>query len=150
MKFLGILIGCLWLSVSVSAMAQTELDKVFVIVDQGVILESEINERIATVKESAKKNNQSLPSDRALRTQAIERLILDNLQMQMAERMGIQVSDPQLEQTIANIAKNQNSTMDQLRAGIAQAGLDYDSYRETVRKELITGEVRRANVRRRI
>ena len=150
MKFLGILIGCLWLSVSVSAMAQTELDKVSVIVDQGVILESEINELIATVKESAKKNNQSLPSDRALHTQAIERLILDNLQMQMAERMGIQVSDPQLEQTIANIAKNQNSTMDQLRAGIAQAGLDYDSYRETVRKELITGEVRRANVRRRI
>jgi peptidyl-prolyl cis-trans isomerase SurA len=150
MKFLRILIGCICLSVSLNAAAQTVLDKVSVIVDKGVILESEILELVKTVKDNANKNNQALPSDRALRTQAIERLILDNLQMQVADRMGIRVSDPQLEQTIANIAQNQNSSIDQLRASIRQAGLDYENYRESVRKELITGEVRRANVRRRI
>lgn len=150
MKFLRILIGCICLSASVNLAAQTVLDKVSVIVDKGVILESEIRELVKTVKDNATKNNQALPSDRALRTQAIERLILDNLQMQVADRMGIRVSDPQLEQTIANIAQNQNSSLDQLRASITQAGLDYDNYRESVRKELITGEVRRANVRRRI
>ncbi|MDG1122794.1 MAG: peptidylprolyl isomerase SurA [Glaciecola sp.] len=150
MKFLRILIGCICLSASLNIAAQTVLDKVSVIVDKGVILESEIRELVKTVKDNATKNNQALPSDRALRTQAIERLILDNLQMQVADRMGIQVSDPQLEQTIANIAQNQNSSVDQLRASIRQAGLDYENYRESVRKELITGEVRRANVRRRI
>jgi peptidyl-prolyl cis-trans isomerase SurA len=150
MKFLRILIGCICLSASVNLAAQTVLDKVSVIVDKGVILESEIRELVKTVKDNATKNNQALPSDRALRTQAIERLILDNLQMQVADRMGIRVSDPQLEQTIANIAQNQNSSLDQLRASITQAGLDYENYRESVRKELITGEVRRANVRRRI
>ncbi|HAB79398.1 MAG TPA: peptidylprolyl isomerase SurA, partial [Glaciecola sp.] len=83
MKFLRILIGCICLSASVNLAAQTVLDKVSVIVDKGVILESEIRELVKTVKDNATKNNQALPSDRALRTQAIERLILDNLQMQV-------------------------------------------------------------------
>lgn len=130
--------------------AQQSLDKVAVIVDQGVILESEIDALVETVKANAAKQNQSLPSERALRTQAIERLILENLQMQMADRMGIRISDPQLEQTIENIARQQNASLDQLRNSIAASGLSYDVYREQVRKELITGEVRRANVRRRI
>lgn len=132
------------------AAQEIKLDSVAVIVDQGVILESEIQELITTVKRNAVVNNQSLPSDRALRTQAIERLILNNLQMQMADRMGIQISDPQLDQTIRNIAQNEGMTLEQLRSQIALEGLTYDNYRENVRQELITGEVTRANVRRRI
>lgn len=126
------------------------LDNVAVIVDQGVVLESQINELVAVVKRNAVLNNQTLPSDQALRTQAIEKLILDNLQMQMAERMGIQISDPQLEQTIGNIAQSENMTIAQFRDKVAQEGVTYDTYREEIRKELILGEVRRANVRRRV
>lgn len=126
------------------------LDSVAVIVDQGVVLESQINELVQTVKRNALTNNQSLPSDRALRTQAIERLILDSLQNQMAERMGIQISDPQLDQTIGNIAQEEGLSVAQLRDKLASEGVSYEVYREQVRKELITGEVRRANVRRRI
>jgi peptidyl-prolyl cis-trans isomerase SurA len=95
-------------------------------------------------------NNQTLPSDRVLRTQAIEKLIIDNLQTQMADRMGIQVSDPQLEQTIANIAKGENMNIAQFREKVSQEGVTFDTYREEIRKELILGEVRRANVRRRV
>lgn len=150
MKFI-IRAMCLSALLTVTCWAQqVSLDRVAVIVDQGVILESEIEKLIAEVKRSAQSEDQELPSDRVLRTQAIERLILKNLQMQRAERMGIQVSDPQLEQTITNIAQNQNLTVDQLRQAIAQDGLSYDDYRENVREELIVGEVRRANVRRRI
>lgn len=126
------------------------LDSVSVIVDQGVVLESQITELITVVKRNAILNNQTLPSDRVLRTQAIEKLIVDNLQMQMAERMGIQVSDPQLEQTIANIAQGENMDIAQFRAKVTQEGVTYDTYREEIRKELILGEVRRANVRRRV
>lgn len=128
----------------------SQLDQVSVIVDQGVILESEIQQLVKTVKRNALTNNQKLPSDRALRTQAIERLIMSNLQMQMAERMGIRISDPQLEQTIANIAEQEGVSIQQLRAGVAAEGMSYDAYREQVRQEMIMGEVRRANVRRRI
>ncbi|WP_407646794.1 peptidylprolyl isomerase SurA [Fluctibacter halophilus] len=126
------------------------LDKVAVVVDQGVILESEIDALVNTVKRNAIQNNQSLPSDQALRTQAIERLIVTNLQMQMAQRMGIQVSDPQLEQTIDNIAKQNNVSVDTLREELQKTGISFDEYRENLREELITGEVTRANVRRRI
>jgi peptidyl-prolyl cis-trans isomerase SurA len=126
------------------------LDSVSVIVDQGVVLESQITELMAVVKRNAVLNNQSLPSDRALRTQAIEKLIIDNLQTQMAERMGIQISDPQLEQTILNIAQGENMNIAQFREKVSKEGVSYDTYREEVRKELILGEVRRANVRRRV
>ena len=136
---------------SIKAEAAPELlDSVSVIVDQGVVLESQITELIAVVKRNAMLNNQSLPSDRALRTQAIEKLIIDNLQTQMAERMGIQISDPQLEQTILNIAQGENMKIAQFREKVAQEGVSYDTYREEIRKELILGEVRRANVRRRV
>ncbi|GAB5380919.1 MAG: peptidylprolyl isomerase SurA [Aliiglaciecola sp.] len=129
---------------------QVALDKVAVIVDQGVILESEIEALVAQVKRNAIANNQTLPSDRALRTQAIERLVTDSLQTQMAEKMGIQVSDPQLDQTITGIAANNNLSMEDFRALIGRDGIPFEVYREDIRKEMITGEVRRANVRRRI
>jgi peptidyl-prolyl cis-trans isomerase SurA len=129
---------------------EQSLDKVSVIVDQGVILESEISELVNAVKQGAVAEGQALPSDRALRTQAIERLILKSLQMQMAERMGIQISDPQLEQTIGNIAQRDNISIDELRKRVQLDGLSYEVYREKVREELITGEVTRANVRRRV
>lgn len=130
--------------------APQSLDKVSVIVDQGVILESEITDLVNGVKQGAVTQGQALPSDRALRTQAIERLILKNLQMQMAERMGIQISDPQLEQTIANVAQRDNMSLEDLRKQVQADGLTYEVYREKVREELITGEVTRANVRRRV
>lgn len=142
------LVGIL-LSTSVKSAPQM-LDSVSVIVDQGVILESQIEELVASVKRNALVNNQTLPSDRALRTQAIERLIIDSLQMQLAERMGIQISDPQLDQTIANIAQDDNLTLAQLREKVTSEGMSYEVYREEVRKELIVGEVRRSNVRRRV
>ena len=150
MKFIirALMLGAV---LSFSSMAQeVMLDRVAVIVDQGVVLESEIAALVKEVKRNAEANNQELPSDRALRTQAIERLITKNLQLQMAERMGIQISDPQLEQTIGNIAANQNASMEQLRTQLAAEGIAYDDYREDIREEIIMGEVRRANVRRRV
>lgn len=133
------------------AYAQTQLlDRVAVIVDQGVILESEVRELVSEVKAEAAAKNQQLPSDQALRTQAIERLILKSLQLQMGEKMGARISDPQLDQTITNIAANQGATLEQLRDELARQGISYDDYREQIREEMIMGEVRRANVRRRI
>ena len=147
----SVLISLMLISATHQANAQEiPLDSVAVIVDQGVILESEVKELIASVKRNAVATEQSLPSDRALRTQAIERLILTNLQMQMAEKMGIRISDPQLDQTIGNIAQNEGISIEQLRAQVAKEGLSYEMYRESVRKELIMGEVTRANVRRRV
>lgn len=150
MKLKLLLITLFTLFINASHAQQQELDSVAVIVDKGVVLESEIEALIQTVKSNAIRNNQSLPSDRVLRTQAIERLITESLMLQMAERMGIQISDAQLEQTLESFATSEGKSMDELRAQVISEGMDYEEYRERIRKELISGEVTRANVRRRV
>jgi peptidyl-prolyl cis-trans isomerase SurA len=126
------------------------LDKVAAIVNSGVVLESEVQDLLRNIKQQSERNNQSLPSDKALRTQVMDKLINDSLIIQMGERMGVQVSDAQLDQTIANIAKENKFTLAQFRETIINDGEDYEKYRENIRTELISGEVRRNSVRRRI
>lgn len=129
---------------------ETQIDKVAAVVNGGVVLESEVQDLLKNIKKQSKKNNQSLPSDNALRTQVMDKLINDSLTLQIGERMGIQVSDAQLDQTIANMAKENKLTLSQFRQAIINDGEDYEKYRENVRIELISGEVRRNSVQRRI
>ncbi len=140
-------------SLLTSPMAMAEIkpiDQVSVVVNDGVVLEGEIQSIIQDVKGRAIENNQSLPSDRALRAQAIERLILNSIQMQMAERMGIQISDAHLDSVLNNIASSQSQTVEQLRLSVINSGESYERYRENLRDEIAINEVRRANVHRRV
>lgn len=140
-----------YMAIGSSALAKEEqLDKVSAIVNNSVVLESEIQDLLKSIKTQAKKNNQSLPSDKALRTQVMDKLINDSLVLQIGERMGVQVSDAQLDQTIANMASENKLTLSQFRQAIVNDGADYEKYRESIRTELISGEVRRNSVRRRI
>lgn len=130
--------------------APQPLDQVAVQVNDGVILQSEIDNMLANVKRNAKESGQKLPSDKALRTQVIDRLILTRLQLQMADRMGLHVGDLQLDQTIENIAKDQKMTVAQLRQEIERSGESFSQYREQLRQEITLGEVQRIQVQRRI
>lgn len=129
---------------------EIKLDKVAVIVDSGVILESEIQDFLFSIKDNAVKTDQTLPSDATLRTQIIDKLINDSLIAQIGERMGVKVSDAQLDETITNMAKDNNLTVEKFREDIINGGMSYDNYREGVRGELVAGEVRRNSVGRRI
>lgn len=145
------LTSVLYVGVQLSAQAEEEqLDKVAAIVNGGVVLESEVIDLLANIKKQAEKNNQSLPSNKALRTQVMDKLISDSLILQIGERMGVQVSDAQLDQTIANMAQENKLTLSQFRQSIISDGENYEKYRENVRTELISGEVRRNSVQRRI
>ena len=126
------------------------LDRVAAIVNSGVVLESEVNDLLASIKQQAKSNNQELPSDKALRIQVMDKLINDSLLSQMGQRMGIQISDAQLDQTLNNMAKDDKMTLAQFRQKVIDEGSSYEKYRENVRTELISGEVSRNSVRRRI
>ena len=130
--------------------APVEIDKVIGIVNQGVILKSEVDTIVDRVKKQAEKQNQQLPKDETLRVQAIERLVNQTLMMQMAERMGLEISDSQLDQTLANMAKEQGGTIADLRRTIEASGESFQAYREEIRKEITTQQVTRANVDRRI
>ncbi|MBB1268678.1 peptidylprolyl isomerase SurA [Shewanella sp. SR44-3] len=130
--------------------APVALDRVSVQINDGIILESEIGNMLATVRANAKKSNQTLPSDEALRTQVVERLILTRLQLQMAERIGLQIGDLQLDQTIESIAKEQKLTVSQLQKQLENDGLSFSQYREQLREEITLGEIQRIQVQRRI
>ncbi|RUO31045.1 peptidylprolyl isomerase SurA [Aliidiomarina soli] len=135
---------------SASSLAQQSLDRVAIIVDNTVVLESEIQSLIQQVKRDSRSANRSLPSDDVLRTQASERLISQKLQMQLAERMGIRISDAQLDQTIASIASDNEMTVDMMRTQIEADGESWRQYRENVREQIVTNEVQRATVQRRV
>lgn len=129
---------------------EVELDRVAAVVNDGVVLESEVNDLINSITLQAKKNNQSLPSARALRTQVMEKLINDNIIAQLGERMGVKISDAQLDETLKNMAQEDGQTLESFRDVLVSNGENYEKYRESVRNELVAGEVRRASLRRRI
>ncbi len=126
------------------------VDKVAAVVNNGVVLESDVNGLMQSVKLNARQAGQQLPDDNTLRHQIMERLIMDQIILQMGQKAGVQISDEQLDQAIANIAAQNHMSVDQLRSRLAYEGLDYATYRNQIRKEMIIAEVRNNEVRRRI
>ncbi|MDN3700333.1 peptidylprolyl isomerase SurA [Vibrio artabrorum] len=137
-------------TLSTSYAAPVELDSVKVIVNEGVILQSDIDTAMKTLRANANKNGQTLPSQDVLNEQVLEKLIIDTIQTQEAERIGVRIDDARLDQAIQGIAKENNQTVDQLTASVAKEGLSYNAFREQVRKEIAASEARNALVRRRI
>ena len=130
--------------------APQEVDKVAAVVDNGVVLESDVSTLLQSVKLNAQQAGQQLPDDKTLRHQILERLIMDNIQLQMAKKMGINVSDADLDKAIGNIAAQNKMSIDQMRSRLAYEGLNYNTYRSQIRKEMLITEVRNNEVRRRV
>ncbi len=126
-----------------------QLDSVAVIVNSGVILQSDVDSALKTIKANAKQNKQPLPQETVLREQVLEKLIIDTLQQQEADRIGVKIDDNRLNEAIKEIAKNNQQTQEQLIASVAQEGLTYPEFREQVRKEMAASDARNALVRRR-
>lgn len=146
-----LIIAIMSLAMSHMALAEnTTLDRVSVQINEGIVLESEITNMLKTVKANATAAGQSLPSDQALRTQVIERLIMTRLQMQMADRIGLHIGDLQLDQTIGNIAKEQQLSVELMKQKISSEGMSWGQYREQLREEITLGEIQRIQVQRRI
>ena len=111
-------------SLEQSLAVEVELDRVAAVVNSGVVLESEIKDLVTSVSLQAKKNNKTLPSDRALRIQVMEKLINDAIILQLGERMGVQISDAQLDETLSNMAKDSNQSLEEFRQMLISDGLD--------------------------
>lgn len=146
-----LLASSLIMSTITAVQAKEELlDRVAAVVNGSVVLESEVKDLLINIKMQAKKSKQSLPSDKALRVQVMDKLINDSLLSQIGLRMGIQISDAQLDETIGNMANEDKISLAQFRQKIVDEGISYEKYRENVRTELITGEVSRNSVQRRV
>ncbi|MFC0139979.1 peptidylprolyl isomerase SurA [Erwinia mallotivora] len=138
------------LTASTAFAAPQVVNKVAAVVNNGVVLESDVDGMMQSVKSQAQEAGQQLPDDKTLRHQIVERLVMDNILLQMAKQGGIQIQDAQVDQAIANIAQQNKMTVDQLRSRLAYDGMNYATYREQIRKEMTIAEVRNNEVRRRI
>ena len=135
------------------ALAQAEyqeLDGIVAVVDDDVVLASELMERLELVRRSSADNGQRLPPNDILISQIMERLIVENLQRQEAERRGGTIDDETLSRAVAQFAQNNNMTLDEFRQALAADGNDFRQFREDIRDEMTVNRLQRALVSRRI
>ncbi|WRQ73056.1 peptidylprolyl isomerase SurA [Pseudomonas saxonica] len=144
-----LLLGALFLGTAAHAAVQP-LDKVVAIVDNDVIMQSQLDQRVKEVQQTIAKRGQDVPPASVLDQQVLERLIVENLQLQIGERSGIRITDEELNQAIGTIAQRNNMTVDQFRQALAHDGLSYEDAREQVRREMIISRVRQRRVAERI
>lgn len=116
--------------------AQSSLDSIVVVVDESVITARELTSRVKLIKIDFKQSNRRLPSDEVLQRQVLDSLINDSLLLQEANRRGIKITDSQLNQAMQRLARQNNLSLSDFRNALIADGLNYDSYRETVRREM--------------
>ena len=131
--------------------AATELvDQVVAIVDDDIIMASELRERVEALKESLNSRGIELPPEDTLIRETLDRLILESIQLQKGLRVGVRISDAQLNAAIANIAAQNRMTQEEFIAALEQAGQSYPQMREQVRREMINHRGQGGNVIQRI
>ncbi len=126
------------------------LDKIIAIVDDDVVLKSELDERIVEITAAAQRNGQPLPDDlEQFESDIMEALIVENIQMQLANRVSIRYDDDTINRVLGNMASNNNLTFDQYVDALEENGV-YLQTREQVRKQMTMQELQRGMVNRRI
>jgi len=140
-----------------SAWAQTSiappgepLVSIVAVVNDAVVLSSELEHEVEAIRAQLEKRGGQMPSDRLLRRQVLERLVVKQLQLQQAEKIGIQVTDDDLDRAIADIAGRNKMSLEQLSAMVEGQGQTYAVYREDIRAEMLMDRVRRQDVERRV
>ncbi|WP_367186366.1 peptidylprolyl isomerase [Methylotenera sp.] len=119
-----------------------KLDRIVAIVDQTVITEQELENRIATVTAQFKKQGTELPEESVLRKQILERLITDTLQIQYAAQIGLKVDDNQLDKTVERIAEQNNLTLTEFSEALARDGVSMRKFRSDIRNEITIARLR--------
>tara|TARA_R100001244_G_scaffold20931_1_gene22217 strand:+ start:13413 stop:14711 length:1299 start_codon:yes stop_codon:yes gene_type:complete len=144
-----LLLGALFLGTAAQAEVQP-LNRVVAIVDNDVIMQSQLDSRLREVQQTITKRGAALPPEHVLSQQVLERLIIENIQLQIGDRSGIRITDEELNQAIGTIAQRNGMSLEQFRAALAQDGLSYVDARDQVRREMVISRVRQRRVAERI
>jgi len=154
------ILGALLLPLAFQGLAQAQtrdlstegtlLDRIAAVVNDGVVLESEVDGQMKEVTARLQAQNMALPPESVLRKQVLDRLILQRLELEQANHDGIAISDDQLNAALADVAKRNNIPFADLPTVLSQQGIDYASYREEMRQQLTLGLLRQRDVLQRI
>ena len=126
------------------------LDRIAAVVNDGVVLESTLDDRIREVKAQLQAQGLTPPPQSVLRKQVLNSLILEQVQLQQAEHDGIGISDDTLNAALQQVAKRNGIAFADLPTALAQEGINYATYRDQMRDQLIIGLLRERDVLQRI
>ncbi|MBK1886328.1 peptidylprolyl isomerase [Marinobacter sp. DY40_1A1] len=136
---------------SFSAHAERKLlDQVVAIVDDDVVLQTELEARVSTITGRLAAQGTGLPPRRLLEERVLEQLITESVQLQMADKMGMRISDNELNETLVNIAKSNGMSLSEFESQLAEEGVSYRQAREQIRQEMLTGRVQQRLVGNRV
>ncbi|OQK16314.1 molecular chaperone SurA [Methyloprofundus sedimenti] len=145
------IIGLLLLVIASLPLSAAEyLDGIVAVVEDDIILESELAQEVAAVNSKLKANNVQLPPDNILYKQVLERLIIGALQSQLAEKAGVKVTDEMLESSMSVIAEQNGMDLSSFKQEIIAQGMSYETFKESVRKEIIINQLRNHEIGSRV
>jgi len=130
--------------------AEVQLDKIEAVVNNELVLTTDMKNMKRDLIARYKENGETLPDQGNIDKQILDKLISDRLQLQVAERIGLRISDAQVDQTIEEMAKKQNKSLAQMRSELTASGISYKAFVNNIKDELTINEVRQIQVRRRI
>ncbi|HEY7379071.1 MAG TPA: peptidylprolyl isomerase SurA [Steroidobacteraceae bacterium] len=122
------------------------LDRVAAVVNDGVVLKSEVDAQTQMISERLQQQRTELPPANVLRQQILERLVLQEIQLQRADRGGVKVSDEMLNNALKDVAKRNQIPLDQLPTALEAQGISYSAYRDSIRKEMTITLLRQRDV----
>ncbi len=126
------------------------LDRVVAVVNDGIVLQSELDRKMTVFRRGLSAQGVTLPPEDVLRNQVLESLVMERIQLQRAERLGLEVSDEEVNRSLAALAQQNGVALSDLPAALAREGLDYGRYREDLRKEMVLEQLRIRDVASRI
>ena len=146
------------LLLSIDTLAQTRdlstsgepLDRIAAVVNDGIVLNSQLDDQTEEITARLRQQNTELPPRNVLRRQILERLVVEEIQIQRADSLGIQISDEMLNGALENIARNNNISFPDLPRMLEQQGISYRDYRDEIRRQMTLQMLRQRDVIARI
>jgi peptidyl-prolyl cis-trans isomerase SurA len=134
----------------ISSVQAETLDRIVAVVEEDVVLDSELNQEVQAIVRKLQANHVAMPPANILRKQVLERIIIQKLQRQLAEKSGAQVSEEMLQSAIADIARNNKMSVEQFKANLTKQGISYKKFAESVSNEIIISQLRSREIAGRI
>ena len=122
------------------------LDRVVAVVDSGVVMESQLNQRVQDIIGRLRSDGIELPPKEVLEEQILERLIIEEIQLQIGDQAGVKISDAELNRALSMIASENSMNLEQFKESLDANNDSYVKLRDQVRKELIIQRVQRGKV----
>ncbi|OBX34167.1 chaperone SurA precursor [Halomonas elongata] len=130
--------------------ARQPLDRIVAVVNEGAIMNSQLEERVARTRAQMEAQGVEVPPDDVLRQQVLDRLVIEEIQLQMAREANLSVDDTELNRQVRAIAQNNDMTLEQFADALEADGLSLGVVRDQVRRELLMRQIQQRRVGSRV